>query len=140
MRTLTWNGGRGVGGCGSSVPVWNCGEGESGRKNSCGNSLSLAECAATAKLENTSLSSGGFQGPLRKVFSLLPGQRVDGTEDRKVFARPPFLRRLIAAFFHKGKGETATTFIVCLLLCVHHVLDFNTVQRYNGWNRGPGAG
>ncbi len=32
----------------SSVPVEGCGEGESGRKNSCGDSLPLVECAADA--------------------------------------------------------------------------------------------
>ena len=56
----------------SSVPAGGGGEGESGRKNSCGDSLPLMECAADAKLDNISLSTGGFQGPLRKVFSLLP--------------------------------------------------------------------
>ena len=49
-----------------------CGEGESGRKNSYGDSLALAERAADAKFEKTSLSTGGLQCPLRKVFSRIP--------------------------------------------------------------------
>ena len=49
-----------------------CGEGESRRKNSYGDSLPLVECAADARFGNTSSSTGGFQGPLRKVFSFLP--------------------------------------------------------------------
>ena len=57
-----------------------CGEGESRRKNSCGDPLPLVECEAGARFEKTSSSTGGFQGPLRKVFSF-PGQVVDGTED-----------------------------------------------------------
>ena len=70
----------------SSVPAVGCGEGESRRKNSYGDSLPLVECAADARFGNTSSSTGGFQGPLRKVFSFLPRQVVDGTEDAKVFA------------------------------------------------------
>ena len=49
-----------------------CGEGESRRKNSYGDSLPLVECATDARFGKTSSSTGGFQGPLRKVFSFLP--------------------------------------------------------------------
>ena len=56
----------------SSVPAGSYGEGESGEKNSCEDALPLAKRTADAKLENTSPSTGGLQGPLRKVFLLLP--------------------------------------------------------------------
>ena len=46
----------------SSVPAGSYGEGESGEKNSCGDSLPLAKRTADAKLENTSPSTGGLQG------------------------------------------------------------------------------
>ncbi len=42
----------------------------------------LVECTTDASFENTSASTGGFQCPLRKVFSLLPHrQTMSGTED-----------------------------------------------------------
>ena len=65
-----------------------CGEGESRRKNSYGDSLPLVECATDARFENTSSSTGGFQCPLRKVFSFLPRQVVDGTEDSAKVVAP----------------------------------------------------
>ena len=64
----------GVMGGGVSLQSWGevCREGDSGRKNSYGDSLPLVECAAGASFENTSASTGGFQCPLRKVFTLHP--------------------------------------------------------------------
>ena len=49
-----------------------CGEGESRRKDSYGDPLPLVERTADAKLERTSLSTGGLQCPLRNLFSFLP--------------------------------------------------------------------
>ena len=46
-----------------------CGEGESGERLSCGDSLSLVKRAADAKLERTSLSTGGLQGHPSESFS-----------------------------------------------------------------------
>ena len=58
-----------------------CGEGESGERLSCGDTLPLVKRTADAKLERTSLSTGGLPCPLRNLFSFLPRQFVDGTED-----------------------------------------------------------
>ena len=68
-----------------------CGEGESGERLSCGDTLPLVKRTADAKLERTSLSTGGLQGHPSESFSPpSPGQVVDGTEDSgKVLPRPP---------------------------------------------------
>ena len=49
----------------SSVPGEVVVRGESGRMNYSGDRLRLVECTADAKLENTSLSTGGLPCPLR---------------------------------------------------------------------------
>ncbi len=49
----------------SSVPGLGCREGESGRMNYSGDRLHSVECTADAKLEKTSLSTGGLPCPLR---------------------------------------------------------------------------
>ena len=61
--------GWGVGIYESSVPRVGYGEGESGEKNSCGDALPLVKRTADAKLERTSLSTGGLQGHPSESFS-----------------------------------------------------------------------
>ena len=46
-----------------------CGEGESGERLSCGGTLPLVKRTADAKLERTSLSTGGLQGHPSESFS-----------------------------------------------------------------------
>ena len=59
-----------------------CGEGESRRKDSYGDSHPLVERTADARLERTSPSTGGLQSHPSESFSPpSPGQAVDGTED-----------------------------------------------------------
>ena len=59
-----------------------CGEGESGERLSCGDSLALVKRTADARLERTSPSTGGLQGHPSESFSPpSPGQVIDGTED-----------------------------------------------------------
>ena len=75
----------------SSVPVGSYGEGESRRKDSYGDPLPLVERTADAKLERTSLSTGGLQCPLRNFFSFLPPGRLSTglKTQRSVLPRPP---------------------------------------------------
>ena len=70
--------------------VVGCGEGESGEKNSCGDSLSLVKRTADAKTSKDAVQApAGFNVPFGKFFSSFPGQMIDGTEDSaKVIARP----------------------------------------------------
>ena len=56
-----------------------CGEGESRRKNSYGDSLPLVERTADARLERTSPSTGGLQGLPSESF-LLPSPGRVSTE------------------------------------------------------------
>ena len=67
----------------SSVPMIGCGEGESGEKNSCGDSLPLVKRAADAKLGQSVLAKHrrASRSPFGKFFSFFPGQVIDGTED-----------------------------------------------------------
>ncbi len=67
------------------------GEGESRRKNSCGDSLPLVECAAGARFENTSSSTGGFQGLPSESFLLpSPGRLSAGLKTQgRLLPRPP---------------------------------------------------
>ena len=60
-----------------------CGEGESRRKNSYGDSLPLVECTADAKLGKSVLPKHrrASRSPFGKFFSFFPGQVIDGTED-----------------------------------------------------------
>ena len=60
-----------------------CGEGESGEKNSCGDSLPLVKRAADAKLGQSVLAKHrrASRSPFGKFFSFFPGQVIDGTED-----------------------------------------------------------
>ena len=68
-----------------------CGEGESRRKDSYGDSLPLVERTADAKLERTSLSTGGLQCPLRNPFLLpSPGRLSTGLKTQgRLLPRPP---------------------------------------------------
>ena len=62
----------------SSVPVC-CGEGESGERLSCGDTLPLVKRTADAKLERTSLSTGGLQGhPSESLSPSSPGRLSTG--------------------------------------------------------------
>ena len=81
------------------------GEGESRRKNSYGDPLPLVERTADAKLERTSLSTGGLQGPPSESFSPpSPGQVVAGTEDSgKVVAPSAGFRA--DCLFRQVRGE-----------------------------------
>ena len=57
-----------------------CGEGESGEKNSCGDTLPLVKRAADARTSKDAVQApAGFKVTLRKVFLLLPraGDRRD---------------------------------------------------------------
>ncbi len=74
----------------SSVPMVGCSEGEEGEKNSCGDTLSLVKRTADAKLERTSLSTGGLQGLPSESFSpSSPGRLSTGLKtQRKVLPRP----------------------------------------------------
>ena len=67
--SVRWRTGEWVGVDESSVPVSGCGEGESGEKNSYGDSLPLVKRAEDARLENTSPSTGGLQGRPPESFS-----------------------------------------------------------------------
>ena len=59
-----------------------CGEGESGEKNSCGDSLPLVKRAADARTSEDAVQApAGFKVPFGKFFSFFPGQVIDGTED-----------------------------------------------------------
>ncbi len=61
-----------------------CGEGESRRKNSYGDSLPLVECAADARFEKTSSSTGGFQGLPSESFLLpSPGRWSAGLKTQR---------------------------------------------------------
>ncbi len=64
-------------------PFVGCREGESGKKNSCGDSLPLVKRAADAKLGKSVLAKHrrASMSPFGKFFSSFPGQIVDGTED-----------------------------------------------------------
>ena len=75
----------------SSVPVDGYGEGESGEKNSFGDSLPLVKRTADARLENTSPSTGGLQGHPSESFSPpSPGRLSMGLKtQRSVLPRPP---------------------------------------------------
>ena len=68
-----------------------CGEGESGEKNSCGDTLPLVKRTADAKLvRDLAKHRRASRSPFGKFFSSFPGQVVDGTEDSgKVLPRPP---------------------------------------------------
>ena len=68
-----------------------CGEGESGEKNSCGDSLPLVKRTADARLvRDLAKHRRASRSPFGMFFSSFPGQVVDGTEDSgKVLPRPP---------------------------------------------------
>ena len=66
----------------SSVPMGGCGEGESGEKNSCGDTLPLVKRTADAKLvRDLAKHRRASRSPFGKFFSSFPGQIIDGTED-----------------------------------------------------------
>ena len=68
--------------------------GESGEKNSYGDTLALVKRTADARLENTSPSTGGLQGLPSESFSpSFPGQVVDGTEDSAKGVAPSVIFR-----------------------------------------------
>ena len=59
--------------------VLGCGKGESGERLSCGDTLPLVKRTADAKLERTSLSTGGLQGHPSESFSPpSPGRLLTG--------------------------------------------------------------
>ncbi|WP_125142852.1 hypothetical protein [Clostridium transplantifaecale] len=59
-----------------------CGEGESGEKNSCGDSLPLVKRTADAKLvRDLAKHRRASRSPFGKFFSFFPRQVIDGTED-----------------------------------------------------------
>ena len=68
-----------------------CGEGESGERLSCGDTLPLVKRTADAKLERTSLSTGGLQGLPSESFSPpSPGSLSTGLKtQRRLLPRPP---------------------------------------------------
>ncbi len=61
-----------------------CGEGESGEKNSCGDTLPLVKRTADARLERTSPSTGGLQGHPSESFSPpSPGRLSTGLKTQR---------------------------------------------------------
>ena len=102
-----------------------CGEGESGERLSCGDTLPLVKRTADAKLERTSLSTGGLQGHPSESFSPpSPGQVVDGTEDSgKVIAPSAGFRA--DCLFRQVRGRYC---------CVHYVVvNFLSYEGILGW-------
>ena len=102
-----------------------CGEGEGGERLSCGDTLPLVKRTADAKLERTSLSTGGLQGHPSESFSPpSPGQVVDGTEDSgKVVAPSAGFRA--DCLFRQVRGRYC---------CVHYVVvNFLPYEGILGW-------
>ncbi len=85
-----------------------CGEGESRRKNSYGDSLPLVECAAAARFENTSSSTGGFQGLPSESFLLpSPGRLSTGLKTQRGYCPVRRLQGLIVSFVKCEGGIVA---------------------------------
>ena len=80
-----------------------CGEGESGEKNSCGDSLPLVKRTADARLENTSPSTGGLQGHPSESFSPpSPGRLSTGLKTQGRCCPVRRLQGLIVSFVKCG--------------------------------------
>ncbi len=78
----------------SSVPVFRVWWGESGRKNSYGDSLPLVECAASASfVKNLSKHRRIPRSPFGKFSPSFPRQFVDGTEDSAKGTAPSVIFR-----------------------------------------------
>ena len=76
-----------------------CGEGESGERLSCGDTLPLVKRTADARLENTSPSTGGLQGHPSESFSLpSPGRLSTGLKTQRSVLPRPLASGLIVSF------------------------------------------
>ncbi len=100
-------------------------EGEFRRKNSYGDSLSLVECAADARFENTSSSTGGFQGLPSESFLLpSPGRLSAGLKtQRRLLPRPPALGA-DCLFRQVGRAYCRIHYIVVILLHFNGILGY----------------
>lgn len=113
MRGLLQGDGLGRMGVRSSVPGEDgCGGGNTGKKIPTGTRLRLWNAKRLLTSYKTSVSTVGFQGPLRKVFPLLPPATVShGPKPPGKFSPRPSSSRCLTASCIKWGSRLSRTYL-----------------------------